>query len=40
MVINRSSAFGLKLSNRNLMNADYVPGDNWGGAIFGPRGII
>ena len=40
MALNRSPEFCLKHSYRYLMKADYVPGDTWGRAIFGPRGII
>ena len=38
MALNHSPEFCLKLTNRYLLKADHVPGDTWGGAIFGPRG--
>ena len=40
VALNRSPEFCLKLKYRNLLKADHVPGDTWGGAIFGPKGII
>ena len=40
MALNRSPKFCLKLTNRYLLKADYVPGDIWGGAMICPRGII
>ena len=39
VALNRSPEF-FKLTYRYLLKADHVPGDTWGGAIFGPRGII
>ena len=39
-VLNHSPKFCLKLTNRYLLKADHVPGDTWGRAIYGPRGII
>ena len=38
--LNLSPEFCLKLTYWYLLKADHVPGDTWGGAIFGPRGII
>ena len=38
--LNRSPEFCLKLTNRYLLKAGHVPGDTWGGANFGTRGII
>ena len=40
VALNRSHEFCLKLKYRNLLKADHVPGDTWGGAFFGPNGII
>ena len=37
---NRSPEFCLKLTYKYLLKAGHVPGDTWGGANFGPRGII
>ena len=34
----RSPEFCLKLTYRNPLKADHVPGDTSGGAIFGPKG--
>ena len=39
MALNGSPGFCLKLSYRYLLKADHVPGDTWGGAIFGHRGL-
>ena len=40
VAINRSPEFCLKLTYRYVLKAGHVPGDTWGGANFGPRGII
>ena len=40
VALNRSPEFCLKLKYKNLLKADHVPGYTWGGAIFGPKGII
>ena len=40
VVVNRSPEFRLKLAYRYVLKAGHVPGDTWGGANFGPRGII
>ena len=40
VALNRSPEFCLKLTYRYLLKADQVPGDTWGGALFGPKGII
>ena len=40
VALNRSPEFCLNLTYWYLMKADHVPGDTWGGAIFGPRGMI
>ena len=40
MALNRSPEFCLKLTYRYLLKADHVTDDTWGGANFGPRGII
>ena len=37
MALNRSPAFCFKLSYRNLLKADHVLDDNWGGP-FRPQG--
>ena len=39
MALNCLPEFCSKLTYRYLLKADHVPGDTWGGAIFGPRGI-
>ena len=36
----RSPEFCLKLTYRYLLKAGHVPGDTWGWANFGHRGII
>ena len=40
MALNHSPEFCLKLTYRYLLKAGHVPGDTWGMADFGPRGII
>ena len=40
MAQNCSPEFCLKLPYRYLLKACHVPGDTWGRADFGPRGII
>ena len=40
VALNRPPEFCLKLTYRYLLNAGHVPGDTWGRANFGPRGII
>ena len=40
LALNRSPEFCLKLTYWYLLKADHVPGDTWGGTIFGPRGTI
>ena len=40
VVLNRSLEFCLKLRYRYMLKADHVPGNTWGGASFGTRGII
>ena len=40
VALNRSPEFCLKLTKRYLLEAGHVPGDTWGGANIGPRGII
>ena len=40
VALNRSPELCLKLTYRYLLKADHVPCDTWGGAIFGPSGII
>ena len=40
MVLNRSPKFCLKLTYKYLLKAYHVPGDTWGGAIYGPREIL
>ena len=36
VTLNRSPEFCLKFTYRNMLKADHVPGDTWGGAIFAP----
>ena len=38
--LNRSPELCFKLTYRYLLKAGHVPGDTWGGANFGPSGII
>ena len=40
MTLNRSHEFCLALTYRYLLKAGHVPGDTWGRADFGPRGLI
>ena len=40
MALNRSSKFCLTLTYRYMLKAGHVPGDTWGRADFGRRGII
>ena len=40
MALNHSPEFCLKLTYRYLLKAGHVRDDTWGGANYGPRGII
>ena len=40
MALNRSPEFCLKLTYRNLLKADHVPGDTWGKPFLVPRALL
>ena len=40
MALNRSPEFCLKLTYRNLLKADHVPGDTWGKPFLAPRAFL
>ena len=40
MALNRSPEFCLKLTYRNLLKANHVPGDTWGKPFLVPRALF
>ena len=40
MALNRSPEFCLKITYRNLLKADHVPGDTWGKPFLVPRALF
>ena len=40
LALNRSPEFCLKLTYRNLLKADHVPGDTWGKPFLVPRALF
>ena len=40
MALNRSHEFCLKLTYRNLLKTDYVPGDTWGKPFLASRALF
>ena len=40
VALNRAPEFCLKLTYRNLLKADHVPGDTWGKPFLVPRALF
>ena len=40
MALNHSPEFCSKLTCRNLLKADHVPGDTWGMSFLAPRALF
>ena len=40
MALNRSPEFCLKLTYRNLLRADHVPGETWGMSLLAQRALF